>query len=163
MSKQRPKKNFSRNFAHTVVRCHQDGPSYQVWWLSDHLEGIYYLKHAFLTISHFPAIWRHDVERFDTRSEQIVIQEFPFDLLFWNLALCFIKGWTWFLCNKKYCACIACPGLPAKVAVVYPPLKGLSLSIGWGARPLMSLLLLDLFRVWTYFACNIMMNNGEVV
>ena len=53
-------KNISRNFAaDTVVRCHQEGPSYQIWWLSDDFEGIYHHKHGFLTISFFPALWRH--------------------------------------------------------------------------------------------------------
>ena len=65
-------------------------------------------------------------------------QDISFDLSFWNLALCFIKGWALSLWNLEFCACITCPGLPAKVAVVYPPpiLEGLKLNIGWEVRPL---------------------------
>ena len=44
--------------------------------------------------------WRHvEFRTFSTGVKQLVTQEFPFDLLFWNLSLCFIKGWTWFVCN----------------------------------------------------------------
>ena len=66
-------------------------------------------------------------ERANTWSTLNVLQEIQFELWFWNLAICFIKGWTWFVCSRKYHACVARPGLPAKVAVVYPP--------PWGVNP----------------------------